>query len=404
MDIICKFCQRKCRSLETLERHLPACKSNPNYKMQGIEKLTTAERALSYHYQHLYRDKYRELYYELLPKFRENFPRYISIHYTKREVLNQLIAIDEPIQIENGVWSCPICGLHIKDMGAHVEKVHELSWEVFIDSYNWKDSRIFCDANHRANLSANKLHYYNETEEGAIRKKLQSIQNSGENNPACRDEVKLKISNSRKGKCFLSKESRYNISKSTDRGLYSKNARSYGYMFWAMHNSRERRFRSKVEYLIFLMLKYYKIEFDYEPYKLEYFDREEDCLRHYIIDFTVGNRIFEVKPSYITLDSQEKYVFIREKLKSINKKLEWLTPSNFYDTFEIAAAGQKPLSFFEGEILRNIKEGNCKLKIPVSHDPAFYLNSKFMKSLGDNPEDVLKNGEILYENKKNNRN
>ena len=405
MNFICEFCGRKSRAEHSYQNHIAICKANPNFGLKGEFKrngLSEKDKRLLAHYRHLYPELYKDLYSKIVPEYKLDYGAYGAIKLGKELILKKLIEVDEPIQIANHVWECPICHLHIKDMGAHIEKVHNMQWDAFCIEYSWNNPRIFCDENHRENLSKNKKYYYNETEAGIKRRKQQSIANSGLNNPACRDDVKLKISRSRKGKSFLSKQSRYNISKSTNNGIYSSNARSYGYTFWAICNNTERRFRSKLEYEIFLMLDYYKIPFEYEPYKLEYYDSDKNELRHYIIDYIINNRIFEVKPSYIQLSIDPKYGHISKKLKEMNKELELLTLNNFYDILNIHINNQKPLSYFDDLILQNIREGNCKLQLPIMHEAEFYLNSKFMRSLGENPKEILEKGELIYENKKNN--
>jgi len=98
-----------------------------------------------------------------------------------------------------------------------------------------------------------------------------------------------------------------------------------------------------------------------------------------------------------------KYSLVQSELLKVNKKLEILTPSYFNDILDIPEGKRKPLSYFENLLRISIIEGNCKLQIPVSHDEEFYLNSSFMKSLGDNPKEILERGKLLYENKKSSR-
>lgn len=409
--LTCKYCGRVSRSEKAYNNHQKICKKNPNFgeKLKSkLNGLSIEEKRLLNHYAYLYPDIYAELYAELFNRYltaeRDAKGYYYALNQAKRDALEKLIAIDEPKQIANKVWSCPICSLHIKDMGAHVTKIHNKKWDDFVLEYSWTSPKIFCDEKHRKNLSENKKHYYNETDAGAQRKRLQSENNSGDKNPAKRYDVRLKISESRKGKGYMSAACKYHVSKATDRGLYSENAKSFGYRFWANCNGRERIFRSKVEYLIFLMLDYYNIAFEYEPYKIEYFDSSKNYLRHYMVDFIANGRLFEVKADYIDLTVDAKYAHIQEKLKKIGKSLELLTPANFNNLFDIDYSIRKPVSFFNEMLLDNIREGNCKLQVPVLHDFEFYLKQKFLSSLGPNPEEIIKKGELLYENKKYNRN
>ena len=264
----CKHCGQVSRSEEAYNDHQKICKKNPK-----INGLSPEEKQLLNHYRYLYPDVYTHLYTETSNKYlmteREAKGYSYALAHAKRDVLEKLIALDEPKQIANNVWSCPICNLHIKDMGAHVIKVHNKPWDEFVSEYSWDSPKIFYDDDHRKNLHKNKIHYYNETDAGAQRKKLQSENFSGNNNPACRDEVKLKISESRKGQ-HMSIKNKENISKSTTSALYSKNAKSYGYTFWSYVDGKEMRFRSKCEYIVYLMFNYYGFSVEYEPYKIEY--------------------------------------------------------------------------------------------------------------------------------------
>lgn len=355
------------------------------------------------HYIYLYNDQFIYLRNKYFIELRQ------LLNYNDKDIrklavikaFKELIDIDENIQINDGTWACPICGLHIKDMGAHVKSIHDLDWKNFKKQYNWLNTKIYFSKTYKENLSKNKIHYYNETEQGLQARQALSKKFSGKNNPACRDDVKLKISKSKLGQ-HISSKNKYKISKSETSGLYSENAKSFGYTFWAFCNGKERRFRSKNEYLIFLMFQYYNITFDYEPYKIEYLDPNCSYLKHYIIDFVSNNRLFEVKPSIKYFLNDRKYLIIQDQLSKCNKKLEVLTPSTFNDILNIDQQIRKPVSFFEKLIVCNIINGNCKLQLPIMHDKDFYLNSKFIKSLGDNPLQIIEIGELLYENKKNN--
>ena len=403
----CKFCNKECKNLRSLSQHESLCSENPNRrerKITTVPDLTREERSLWCHYYYLYTDKYRELYQKKKAEFNaeRNHTHYTAcdiIRLTKKAVIQDLIAYDEPLQISEGVWECPICGLHWKDMGTHIERVHNLEWESFILKYGWEGSRVFFSEDHRDNLSKNKKYYYNCTEQGKERRKLQSQQVSGGKNPACRDEVRLKISRRAKGR-RVSLKNRYNVSKSTSSGLYSENAHSCGYIFWTVCGGIERRFRSRVEYEIFLMFEYYGIPFEYEPLKLEYYDPSVAYLRHYMVDYVSGNRFFEVKPTIADIERDEKYTYIQAQLRKSNRKLEVLTPINFCDVFEIPESAWKPLKYFEQLVITNIIEGNCKVQLPRWHPESFYLNSSFLRKLGDDPKYIIEKGKILYENKK----
>ncbi len=355
-------------------------------------------RKLLNHYVYLYpeiNNKYRPEFYK---KYRAlGYSQSKSIQCCNNELLELYIEKDEPLQIIDGTWACPICGLHIKDMSSHVKNVHELTWDTFVKTFNWKGSKIYFSETYRQNLRDNKLNFYYNTSEGELWRNDLGRRVSGNSNPTCRDDVKLKISKARKGKHLQIKD-RARVSASTNTGIYSPKAKSYGYIFWAVVNGRERRFRSRLEYLVFLMLSYYGVKFEYEPFKLEYYDPDCEYLRHYIVDFTVGNRLFEVKPKVSDFSKDSKYDLIQAQLSKSGKQLEVLTASTLYSMFDIDKQ-EKPLSFFEELVLENIRCGNCKLQIPQIHEPEFYYNSNYMKKLGANPKEIIENGRIIYENK-----
>ena len=150
------------------------------------------------------------------------------------------------------------------------------------------------------------------------------------------------------------------------------------------------------------MFDYYKLKVEHEPYKIEYFDPSVEYIRNYIVDYVYNNRLFEVKPKIEDFTKDIKYNLIQKQLSKINKKLEILTPSNFIEVLNISDDLAKPISFFENLLIENVKNGVCKLTFPIAHDLEFYKNSSFVKKIGG--LDIIINGELLYENKKSNRN
>lgn len=367
-----------------------------------VGNLTDSESNLLKHYIFLYPNEYKEIYQECVDKYRSIVKyRYEAIRLAKKEALKRLIEIDEVIQIQDGTWCCPICGLHIKDMGAHVKSVHGLTWDVFVKTYEWTGTKIYFSETYRKNLSINKKNFYNNTDAGAIAKQELSKKFSGNNNPACRDDVKLKISKSRMGQ-HVSSKSKGAVSESTNSGLYSNNAKSYGYTFWTYDGEKEIRFRSKCEYIVYLMFNYYGLAVEHEPYKIEYVDDSVDYVRHYIVDFVFENRLFEVKPKETDFTNDIKYNLVQEQLSKFNKKLEVITPSTFIYALNIEKNVAKPVSFFEKMLIDNIRNGVCRMIFPISHDIGFYANSKFVREIGG--IDKIEEGTKIYENKKNSGN
>jgi hypothetical protein len=403
---VCKYCGKTCEDSRSLVQHEIRCKDNPVCidlrSTPEAPTLSAEEKALFPHYYYLYQHEY-SVYCN------EYKQHYISLGYrkvdasilAKKAALHYIIGIDEDKQLQDGVWQCPVCGLHIKDMAAHVEKVHLTVWEDFVSKYDWKGGKVQFLDTHRKRLSLNKLIYYNSTVEGQAARTLLSEKYKGDNNPACRDEVKLKISKARLGQ-HMTTSQKEKISSCTTGGLYSDLAPSYGYTFWAFDGAKEIRFRSKCEYLIYLMFKYYRLEVMHEPYKIEYADPSCDYMRHYIVDYVYGNRLFEVKPSLADFSQDKKYKLIQNQLSKVNKQLEILTPNNFVQKLEISDEDEKPLSFFENLIIKNIQQGECKLRFPIAHDIDFYSRSSFVRKIGG--LEVIHTGELLYEDKKRNRN
>lgn len=406
MDYICKYCGKILNNKNALTQHEIRCTKNDAHidRCQNVtvDDLSEAEKKLLAHYVFLYPDEYKLIYKANVDKYVGYSKKiYDARRLAKKDTLKALIAIDEEIQIKDGTWSCPICGLHIKDMGAHVKSVHNMLWDDFVKEYNWTGTKIYFSETYRSNLSKNKTNFYNNTEKGLKAKQELSAKFSGENNPACRDDVKLKISKSRIGQ-HISTKNKELVSKSTSSGLYSENAKSYGYTFWTYDNGKEIRFRSKCEYLVYLMFKYYGLSAEHEPYKIEYIDDSVHYIRHYIVDFVLDNRLFEVKPTETDFTNDIKYNLVQKQLSKFNKKLEVITPNTFMYVLNIDESIAKPVSFFEDMLIDNIRNGVCKMVFPLLHSIEFYANSKFVNKIGG--LEKIKEGTNIYENKKNNRN
>lgn len=152
------------------------------------------------------------------------------------------------------------------------------------------------------------------------------------------------------------------------------------------------------------MLDYYQLSYEFEPYKIEYSDPGFEYPRHYIVDFVVDGRLFEVKPCEEDFLCDPKYDLVNQQLTRLGKKLEILTVDNLYDVFDIRDIPRKPSSYFYNLVIENLALGNCKLKLPAAHDESLYLKSSFLQGLlafGDSVESVLQKGISIYEDKKN---
>lgn len=145
------------------------------------------------------------------------------------------------------------------------------------------------------------------------------------------------------------------------------------------------------------MLKHYKFDFEYEPFKIEYQDPSVKYLRHYLPDFIVGDRIIEVKSC--KEDAMEgKYLYINETLKTLGKRLEFVFPNTFYSVFNIPDDLQLPLVDFNTEIFENISNGYCKLVLPKE---CYGINrsdsTTWIQTLGLDQDKVISEGASKYE-------
>ena len=188
-----------------------------------VDPISQFEKKMIDHYYYLYQDMFVSKRDEMMKRLRESGNSYIdALILGKRYALQEVSKYDDDIQAERGVWKCPICDHRIKDMGAHVIKAHQLTWESFVSKYNWQGSKIFFDDHHKQSLSENKVRFYKDTDRGKQLKKLASVKYSGKNNPACTDEVRKKLSASRLGKSYVTDEYKEELSKRMYGGFFFK--------------------------------------------------------------------------------------------------------------------------------------------------------------------------------------
>ena len=398
----CRYCGQQWKNKNALAQHEIRCNKNPNHikvKLYSVsEPLTDFEKSVFPHYYYLYQEIYKRFKDEAYTTYvSSGLRKFDAMILAKKDALHRVIDIDNEKQQELGVWKCPVCGLYMKDMCSHVVKVHKITWEQFVKQYNWTQSKVQFLNSHKAALRQNKLDYYNGTDEGLAARLELKEKYKGDSNPAKRWDVRVKISQSCKGR-HLTSHQKECVSSCTTSGLYSNNSISYGYTFWEFSNNKEIRFRSKCEYLVYLMFCYYGFDAQHEPYKIAYNDPDAGYTRHYIVDYVCNNRLFEVKPFDVDFSNDKKYNLIQKQLSKFNKKLEVLTPDNFVQVMGVAADNVLPVSFFEDILIENVRTGQCKLKFPTCHDVSFYASSSFVKKIGG--LDVIKTGELLYENKK----
>jgi len=280
-----------------------------------------------------------------------------------------------------------------------------MEWQEFVTKFNYSYPTVYFTPDHCKNLSKNKLHFYRETEEGMRqRKEFLHEKYSGQNNPACRDDVRLKISEARKRtKGTYTKRQRKRHSEiSAEVAKHNENMLSSGYVFWTFVNGNEVRFRSKAEYLVKTMLEYYNIPFSYEPQKITYFDKDRGHERTYLPDFEIHGVMYEVKYSADQFESDTKYKFIQEHLASIGRsELQLVTPTTFLEVLDIPYSERKPLHFFNLIVLEDIRKGKCKLVVPKYKNKKYFTSGlSFLGKLGDDPEQIIAKGAKLYEDQK----
>ena len=171
MGYFCRYCKKEYATKIALAQHEIRCLENKNHislcSNVSVDDLSASDKNLLLHYIHLYPKAYNDFYAAHKNSYvGMKLKKYDITRLSKIATLKDLIELDEEIQIKDGTWSCPICGLHIKDMGAHVKSVHLISWDAFVKKYNWKGTKIYFSETYRNNLSKNKLNYYNNTENG----------------------------------------------------------------------------------------------------------------------------------------------------------------------------------------------------------------------------------------------
>jgi len=196
---------------------------------------------------------------------------------------------------------CPICNKLKKNFSQHIELYHKIAWDEFVVKYNWTKGKSYFSKEHKENLSVNKKKFYNETTAGAELKKAQSIKNSGENNPARREDVRRKIS--KKAIERLQAQS-YSL----DDAFVHKQGINVEY--------KGIIYKSLSEFQAVLCFEKYNFMFSYEDKVITYTDVDSK-VRSYLVDFVVGKYVIEMKPEYQADDYKDEF-----KYKSAEKLLQ----------------------------------------------------------------------------------
>lgn len=194
--------------------------------------------------------------------------------------------------------TCPICNQKKFNLIQHVHIKHKMDWDEFCKVYNWdvNDTCIMTDT-HKEKLSENKLKFY-QSDRGLKLRKKHRQDFSCQNNPACKPEARLKISQNA-------------IKRMNENPFFS---RSYGIKFEFNYRDNHYSVRSFEELKTLLALLINKIDFEYESCQ-ETYDTPEGK-KTYLPDFIINGSVFELKSSasgyYEKGKMLDKYEFIQE--------------------------------------------------------------------------------------------
>jgi predicted transcriptional regulator len=218
-------------------------------------------------------------------------------------------------------YICPICNKKYRNLSQHIEITHKIKWEDFIISYNWEFDKAYFSDSHKNNLSVNKQYFYDNTSRGQECKIEQSIRSSGENNPACKLEVRQKISDSRKKNgCTMTDQGKENVSYSSALKMQTQEG-GYGLFLRFIYNDKIYFCRSFEEFKIIYTLLINDIEFISNKTIIKY--QINGKFKNYVPDLIINDTYIEIKrESFEGIQNQynkEKYINIKSLLNSLNK-------------------------------------------------------------------------------------
>lgn len=296
---------------------------------------------------------------------------------------------------ERGV-ACPVCGDINTCMKTHAKRVHNMDWQTFKDSTGYQGGTHYVSPSHKEKVSEKKRAYY-QRPEGLAYKKVQGERVKGSKNPACRPEVRNKISRSRLGQKVPRKTREVNSSKGVDRLLRDNQLLTRGYFFKLLYNNQYFYARSFTEFKVLASLLYNNIDFKQESMKVEYYDEGEGITRYYLPDFVIGSTVYETKVKEEELKNS-KYRGVKKACDKIGFEFKLLNNSNFKENLNIYPLSKLQLQEF---ILYHINDHTLHIVPPNCH----HGSRKFLIDLlGENFEDILKDNEEKFnENKKNSK-
>lgn len=262
---------------------------------------------------------------------------------------------------------CQLCGFETNNLYFHVVCTHqEISWEDYCKQYNHNpELKAFFSEKHKEVLSTNKTKFYN-SERGMEERKRLSKKISGTNNPACDPNVREKIS-----------ISAINRMKSEDCG-FAKN--SYGIRIIFYYVGVRYSVRSYEEFKCILTLLEHNKSFEYEKVIMNY--EIANSLKHYILDFKIGDLFVEIKSGskkqIKEISMEEKYFQINEILKNSGSQLLILSYSDLCDKLNM----QKNSDFyFYNRIKELLFKNECTINYSLyKHKP----NSRILSAIDVN--------------------
>lgn len=313
-------------------------------------------------------------------------------HNHPQELINFLKSVDK--NYDSQIQECPICSEKFLSLSNHIIQNHKISWNEFVKTYNWSEPGHKVLEETKRKLSEEKISFY-ASEKGQKRKEVQSKMMSGENNIACNDEVRKKISLSCMGRKLSDKAKKINSIKSSER-LFNKTFAngSTGYFYKWIFNDKYYYARSNEELKVFLSLLINNIEFEIEPCLISYeFEGEQ---KKYVPDLKIGNHFYEIKPNIKDFEI-EKYDAIKYSLNKIGKDLRFLNSSNFKETTGYYGLTKVEL---ENYIRDNIMNGTMTVVLPQAISAR--SSYPFLKNiLGEGFQQIVNsNKEKFNENKK----
>lgn len=316
------------------------------------------------------------------PHIRYNHPDYIMSVLEEKE---------KSKNIEEQGYICPLCNQTWINIEAHVRKDHNLSWEEFLRETGFSGDKVRFTENHKKKLSKNKLEFYS-SKEGLELREFQRLSVLGDKNPACRDDVRQKISSSCMGRKLSKHHIEINSKRTAERFFYDEMGnKSFGYFFQFIIDDKYYYARSFEEYKIILSLIYNKINFIQEPCIIEYIN--EGVKKNYIPDFFINGVFFETKCTSREFEDI-KYTLCKERLQKIGKDLRLLRSGDIKNELGFYCLSNEKIFALSRSML---EEGKLYIIKPVLHHGRYSLLEKM---LGNDYDSLLEKYKgVFNENK-----